>query len=204
MSNTIHQNIYSSKVNGKYPRLFCIGNYTDVLVMDPISLDILYTLVSREQHQWINALCINTLGNKQDEVIVGVSVSGTIKLWTVNAQEQKGSEIVEHEFKNCLCENASTLTSCPGKQRIFIVVCPKFFQIFDAFDFTVLCQVTINSLPKEDQTNNDTVTFISGFFIDVENILICASNGYAYLYMLLDKVKTYSKQHRFTLLCLEK
>jgi WD repeat-containing protein 7 len=187
MSNTIHKNIYSSKVNGKYTRLFCIGNYTDVLVMDPISLDILYTLVSREQHQWINALCINTLGNKQDEVIVGVSVSGTIKLWTVNAQEQKGSEIVEHEFKNCLCENASTLTSCPGKQRIFIVVCPKFFQIFDAFDFTVLCQVTINSLPKEDQTNNDTVTFISGFFIDVENILICASNGYAYLYMLPDK-----------------
>jgi hypothetical protein len=65
MSNTIHQNIYSSKVNGKYPRLFCIGNYTDLLVMDPISLDILYTLVSREQHQWINALCINTLGNNK-------------------------------------------------------------------------------------------------------------------------------------------
>ena len=80
MSNTVHKHIYSSKVNGKYTRLFCIGNYTDVLVMDPISLDILYTLVSREQHQWINALCINTLGNKQDEVIVGVSVSGTIKL----------------------------------------------------------------------------------------------------------------------------
>jgi WD repeat-containing protein 7 len=115
---------------------------------------------------------------------VGVSVSGTIKLWTVNAQEQKGSEIIEHEFKNCLCENASTLTSCPGKQRIFIVVCPKFFQIFDAFDFTVLCQVTINSLLKEDQIN-DTVTFISGFFIDVENILVCASNGYAYLYLYL-------------------
>lgn len=97
--------------------------------MDPISLDIIYTLVSREQHQWINALCINTLGNKQDEVIVGVSVSGTIKLWTVNSNEPKGSEIVEHEFKNCMCENASTLTSCPGKQRIFIVVCPKFFQV---------------------------------------------------------------------------
>lgn len=172
--------------------------------MDPISLDILYTLVSKEHHQWINALCINTLGNKQDEVIVGVSVTGTIKLWTLNANEPKGSEIVEHEFKNCMCENASTLTSCPGKQRIFIVVCPKFFQvmllflkwfllnthlfllkIFDAFDFTVLCQVRISSLPKEDQ--NDTITFINGFFIDVDNVLICASNGYAYLYVLPDK-----------------
>ena len=79
----------SSKVNGKYTRLFCIGNYSDVLVMDPINLDILYTLVSRERPQWVRALCINTLANKQDDVIVGVSVSGTIKLWTVNANEQK-------------------------------------------------------------------------------------------------------------------
>ena len=61
------------------------------------------------------------------------------KLWTVNANEQKGSEVVEHEntSKNCACENAAVLTSYPGKQRI-LVVCPKFFQIFDAFDFTVL------------------------------------------------------------------
>lgn len=66
-----------------------MGNYTDVLVMDPISLDILYTLVSRENSQWIKALCINSLANKQDDVIVGVSISGTIKLWTVNANEQK-------------------------------------------------------------------------------------------------------------------
>jgi len=129
MANTIHKNIYSSKISGKMTRLFCIGNYTDVLVMDPLSLDILYTLVSREQPQWIKALCINSLANKQDDVIVGVSVSGTIKLWTVNANEQKGSEIVEHEFKNCQCENANTLASCPGKQRIFMVVCPKFFRV---------------------------------------------------------------------------
>ena len=97
----------------------------------------------------------------------------------------KGSEIVEHEFKNCLCENASTLASCPGKQRIFIVVCPKYFQIFDAFDFTVLCQVRINSIPVEDQS--DSLIFVNGFFIDIDNVLICASNGCAYLYLLPDK-----------------
>ena len=112
-----------------------------------MSLDILYTLVSREQHQWINALCINTLANKQDEVIVGVSVSGTIKLWTVSANEPKGTEIVEHEFKNCLCENAYTLTSCPGKQRIFIVVCPKFFQVCSLFLF--ICHVYLRKLPRQ-------------------------------------------------------
>lgn len=57
--------------------------------MDPMTLDILYTLVSRETPQWIKALCINTLQTKLDDVIVGVSVTGTIKLWTLNANEQK-------------------------------------------------------------------------------------------------------------------
>jgi hypothetical protein len=58
-------------------------------VIDPMSLDILYTLVSRELPQWIKALCINSLASKQDDVIVGVSITGTIKLWTVNANETK-------------------------------------------------------------------------------------------------------------------
>lgn len=98
-------------------------------MIDPISLDILYTLVSREQHECIKALCINSLTSQHDDVIVGVSITGMIKLWTLSANEVKGSEIVEHEFKKSLCENASTLTSCPGKQRIFIIVCPKFFQV---------------------------------------------------------------------------
>lgn len=116
MANTVHRNIYvrflhnsffprwrqtganlthggfcfkSSKTNGKYTRLYCVGNYTGVLVMDPMSLDILYNLVSKEQHQWIRALCINSFANQQDEVVVGVSISGTIKLWTVNASEPK-------------------------------------------------------------------------------------------------------------------
>jgi WD repeat-containing protein 7 len=101
--------------------------------MDPMSLDILYTLVSREQHEWIKTLCISTLANKTDDVIVGVSMSGIVKLWTVSGGEQRGAEIVEHEFKKCSCENAVALVSCPGKQRIFLVVCPKFFQVIQAF-----------------------------------------------------------------------
>ena len=76
-------------MHGKHTRLFCIGNYTDVLVVDPMTLEILYSLVSREQHQWINALCINVLPNKIDEVIVGISVNGVIKLWTVGQIEHK-------------------------------------------------------------------------------------------------------------------
>ena len=101
MPNNIHKNIYSSKVHGKSTRLFCIGSYAHVLVVDPMTLDILYTLVSREQHQWINALCINILPNKVDEVIVGISVNGTIKLWTVGQ--------IEHKVTKSIDSNLSTL-----------------------------------------------------------------------------------------------
>jgi hypothetical protein len=52
--------------------------------------------------------------------------------------------------------------------------------------FLVLCQVRINSIPIEDQS--ESVVFINGFFLDIDNILVCASNGFAYLYMLPDKL----------------
>jgi hypothetical protein len=54
-----------------------------------------------------------------------------------NNHNNKGSEVVEHEFKNCACENACVLASCPGKQRIFIVVCPTFFQVL-FFNFILI------------------------------------------------------------------
>ena len=90
---------------------------------------------------------------------------------------QKGVEIIEHEFKHCECENARTLVSCPGKQRIFLVVCAKFFQIFDASDFTILCHVS----SKSDET------YSSGYFIDLDKIVICLVNGTTYIYQLPEK-----------------
>ena len=67
--------------------------------------------------------------------------------------------------------------SCPGKQRIFLVVCAKFFQIFDASDFTILCHVS----SKSDETYN------SGYFIDLDKIVICLVNGTNYIYQLPEK-----------------
>lgn len=90
-------------MHGKSTRLFCIGSYTDVLVIDPMTLDVLYTLVSREQHQWINAICINTLPNKTDEVIVGISVNNIIKLWTIGPVEHRVSkQQQQHHLTNLI------------------------------------------------------------------------------------------------------
>lgn len=37
-------------------RLFCNGYYAEVLVMDPFSLEIIFTLASRVNPDWISAL----------------------------------------------------------------------------------------------------------------------------------------------------
>jgi hypothetical protein len=37
-------------------RLFCNGYYAEVLVMDPFSLEIVFTLASRVNPDWISAL----------------------------------------------------------------------------------------------------------------------------------------------------
>lgn len=166
----------SSKTNSK--RIYCIGNYTDVLVMDPMTLETIYTLVSRDQAQWINVLFINNKQETNEDVIVGISITGIIKLWTLNVQETlKGSEIVEHEYRNCECENAKSLISCPDKQRIFLVVCPNYFRIFDAVYFNVLC--VIHSAKNE--------TFNSGYFLGNDKIIICTNDGYFYVYQLPEK-----------------
>lgn len=39
-------------------RLFCVGNYPEILVYDPHTLDILFSLAARIQPDWISALHI--------------------------------------------------------------------------------------------------------------------------------------------------
>ena len=39
-------------------RLFCIGNYPEIMVYDPKTLDVLFTLSARIQPDWISAVYI--------------------------------------------------------------------------------------------------------------------------------------------------
>lgn len=39
-------------------KLFCNGYYAEILIMDPFSLEIIFTLSSREKSDWISALFV--------------------------------------------------------------------------------------------------------------------------------------------------
>lgn len=64
-------------------------------------------------------------------------------------------------------------------------------KIFDAYDFTVLCQVNVGDLGtgnvdggKSDEFDPAHTVFINGFFIDIENVVVTSSDGHAYLFAL--------------------
>lgn len=64
-----------------------------------------------------------------DDVIVAISNSGTVKVWTLSSAEKPEKEVFENESKQIRCLNAHTLRCCPYNQRTVLLVCAKFWQV---------------------------------------------------------------------------
>ncbi|KAF9809267.1 hypothetical protein SFRURICE_015730 [Spodoptera frugiperda] len=117
----IHTNIQAYHMcNSEDLRLFCNGYYAEILIMDPFSLEILFSLSSKMNPDWISALHV----------------------WSLLGHENKQSEpIYENESKQIRCLNALSLNCCAYNQRTVLIVCAKYCQIYDAGDFSVLCSI---------------------------------------------------------------
>uniref|UniRef100_A0A915LEL4 Uncharacterized protein n=1 Tax=Meloidogyne javanica TaxID=6303 RepID=A0A915LEL4_MELJA len=68
--------------------LFCVGDYTDVVAIHPHDLNVLYTLNSRAEPDWMNSITLVKPNDKID-VLIGVSLSGVAKLWSLNELNMK-------------------------------------------------------------------------------------------------------------------
>ena len=134
-------------------RLFCIGNYPEIMVFDPRTLDVLFSLGARIQPDWISALhilrppkrtglitfmiksfiqyiVINKLYLYIDEVILGVTTSGWVKVWTVSEKEVRPRELIyEHESKMIHAQNALCLICCAYNQRTVLIVTQHDWQV---------------------------------------------------------------------------
>ena len=52
-------------------RLFCCGFYEEIVIMDPVTLTIVYTLASRINPDWISAFHVLRPRNRNDDVVLG-------------------------------------------------------------------------------------------------------------------------------------
>ncbi|XP_061198196.1 WD repeat-containing protein 7-like isoform X2 [Saccostrea echinata] len=173
-------------------RLVCNGYYPEIFIINPNSLEILYTLSSKIAPDWISACCIIHPVTKdgrsicQDDVVVAISNSGAVKVWTLTGNEAMTQPVYENESKQIRCLNAQTLTCCPYNQRTVLIVCSKYWQIYDAGDFTLLCS----------ESNRCGERWSGGDFISVDKVIVWSNEGKGYLYKLPVSANAESVEYR--------
>ncbi|XP_042231917.1 WD repeat-containing protein 7-like isoform X3 [Homarus americanus] len=173
-------NVHSSMttyqmLNVKDVRLFCVGNYPEILVYDPHTLDVLFSLAARIQPDWISALHILRPPRRNDEVVLGVTTGGWVKVWTVSEREVRPREpIYEHESKMIHSLNALCLVCCTYNQRTVLIVSQDDWQIYDAGDFSQLCRVGATAGDR----------WMGGDFLSADRVIVWTDMGRAYIYKL--------------------
>ncbi|KAI8500808.1 WD repeat-containing protein 7, partial [Branchiostoma belcheri] len=190
-----HTAIYPYQVgNGstREYRLICHGYYAEILIMDANSLEVLFSLSSKLSPDWISCLCILRPIKRHEDVIVALSTSGTLKVWTLTGQETKpwrrklqiggahekrvkeSEPIFETESKPLRCLNAKTLACCQFTQRTVLIVCSSYWQVYDAGDFSLLCSVP----------NKKGEPWTGGEFVAGDRVIVWSKAGRGSLYQL--------------------
>lgn len=112
---------------------------------------------------------------RKDDVVLAITTTGTVKVWTLLGNENKYSDpIYENESKQIRCLNAISLNCCTQNQRTVLIVCTKYWQIYDAGDFTVLCSVISPSGER----------WLGGDFLAHDRVILWSDEGKGYLYRL--------------------
>ena len=71
---------------------------------------------------------------KAEDVVIGLSIAGVVKVWTLTGHEIRSTEpIYEDESKPIRCLNAIRMTCCIYNQRTVLVVCTKYWQVLDVW-----------------------------------------------------------------------
>ena len=82
-----------------------------------------------------------------DEVVLGVTTSGWVKVWTVVEKEIRAHEpILEHESKMIRATNALCLVCCSYNQRTVLVVTQQEWQVAERKTSIPLSSVLIQSI----------------------------------------------------------
>ncbi|XP_062898729.1 WD repeat-containing protein 7 isoform X2 [Mobula hypostoma] len=158
-------------------RLLCYGHYPEILVVDATSLEVLYSLVSKISPDWISSLSIIRSLRTQEDTVIGVSVTGILKVWIITAEIsrlQDTEPVFEEESKPIYCLNCQSISFCTYTQRSLLVVCSKYWRVFDAGDFSLLCSVS----SEGDQS------WTGGEFIDADKVVIWTEDGSSFIYRL--------------------
>ncbi|KAM3722833.1 WD repeat-containing protein [Dirofilaria immitis] len=149
--------------------LYCIGDYAEVMVIDPQDMSILFTLSSRVEPDWITAFTIFSRPTKQD-ALLGMTTSGLIKSWILFDLDKKESPIYETESKNVETNEVCSISWHPSSPSIFLVFNSGSWQIFELVDLNRLIVYF-----SEEQIRD-------GKLLSGERSVIACADGCIYIY----------------------
>uniref|UniRef100_A0A7N6FJ70 WDR72-like alpha-solenoid domain-containing protein n=1 Tax=Anabas testudineus TaxID=64144 RepID=A0A7N6FJ70_ANATE len=161
----------------KEGRLLCNGHYPEILVVDATSLEVLYSLVSKISPDWISSMSIIRSHRTQEDTVVAVSVTGILKVWIITAEVSRMQDldpVFEEESKPIYCQGCQSISFCTFTQSSLLVVCSKYWRVFDAGDYSLLC-----SVPSENYQ-----AWTGGEFIAADKVIIWTEDGCSYIYKL--------------------
>uniref|UniRef100_A0A1I8F2I7 WD_REPEATS_REGION domain-containing protein n=1 Tax=Macrostomum lignano TaxID=282301 RepID=A0A1I8F2I7_9PLAT len=120
-SQFVHTAIkYYQSTSSSTPMLLCCGRYPDILVLNPATLDSLFTLSSRRKPQWMSA-------------------------FSVFSHQGCNGVKLEDESKTVRGMSTQAMACHPDNPRTLLLVTPKFWQIYDAVD---MCLLVSQEAPK--------------------------------------------------------
>ncbi|XP_058957574.1 WD repeat-containing protein 7 [Pocillopora verrucosa] len=161
---------------GKEWRVVCYGSYSDIHVLDALSLEILYTLRSPSAPNWISSACVVRPARRPDDVVVAVSLSGMLNIWMLkpNVESKYSEPTFEQELSQVANSKATGICCNPFTQRTILVVCAKEWLMYDAGDFKFL--TTVASPPGQN--------WMGGDFVAADFVLVWSRDGKSYLFKL--------------------
>lgn len=173
-----HTFMQSFKISAKECRLFCVGHYAEILVIDPKTFNIKFRLSSKDQPNWISSIHILQPPQLSNIVIIGLSITGIVRIWTITDEANKSLDpIYDNDRKELSCLKSVQIISNPESMRLILIVCPQQWQIYDATDFRKLC--TVEAMNGEHWTG--------GNFITRDQVLVWSDVGDGYLYHVTTK-----------------
>uniref|UniRef100_A0AC34GAE3 Uncharacterized protein n=1 Tax=Panagrolaimus sp. ES5 TaxID=591445 RepID=A0AC34GAE3_9BILA len=154
--------------------LYCIGDYPDIVVIDANDLNILFTLSSRIEPDWINAITVINQQNFQDSII-GISISGMIKVWSLSDISSKTDHqniIYEDESKSLPIKNVKALSASNLNPKILLIISSSTWQILDINNFNPLI------------ISECSIEAVDGVIIDADKIAVGFIDGTIALFQL--------------------
>ncbi|KAL6725465.1 hypothetical protein Aduo_007515 [Ancylostoma duodenale] len=164
---------YKSSRHTRSTRLFCIGDYSDIVVMDPQDLTVVFQLSSRVEPDWVCSYDIVHRANKPEQC-VGVSMAGMIKIWSLVELEKKdlGTPLYEDESKRLDLRDVKSVSFNSVNDKILLVVCSNTWQLVDLDDLSVF------------MTQDCHARAVSGKILNVDKVAVAFMDQTLRIYQL--------------------